>query len=357
MSAVQYMVCFCYDPDLTLDGPRSLTVTTPSQSIRKQTCHYLLQHVTGTAMRRVTIQVSYMNASSNLATAGGSLPKTVRLPGCSLPQSDSPILASTCINLSVWAVLDAVHRSVVPLEHLPFLAVDPVDAHPLVTRAPGDKPVLPNRVDGRRRRRIGQTQAMNRRARLAWLRRDESDRVVVRHHQSLYLHRQFHRGDGVIERQLPRQLERAPIPPLDKPVLSRTHAGVLVEPHDALDRAIVRQTTVQDIWLGVRSPEVKYPDLLFLPAGEQKRRRGGDRDAADDVIVRERVERVSAVRVPDLSCKVRAARGGARRIPTELGAPDGALVSDERADPIARPLAQHRVPVFAARYEQVSAVV
>ena len=49
----------------------------------------LLQHVTGTEMK-VRRRVTNMSVSSNLAIVVGSLPKTVRLPGCSLPQSDSP---------------------------------------------------------------------------------------------------------------------------------------------------------------------------------------------------------------------------------------------------------------------------
>lgn len=42
---------------------------------------------------------------------------------------------------------------------------------------------------------------------------------------------------------------------------------------------------------------------------------------------------------------------------TEFRTPNGALVSDERADPIAGPFAQHRVPILAARNKKVGAVI
>ena len=55
--------------------------------------------------------------------------------------------ASASINFSVWTVLDAMNRSMVTFEYIPFLAVDTVDANPFVTCAPSDKPILPNWVD------------------------------------------------------------------------------------------------------------------------------------------------------------------------------------------------------------------
>ena len=66
-----------------------------------------------------------------------------------LSQSEQPVTvlvrtASASINFSVWAVLDAVNRSMMTFEYIPFLAIDPVDANPFVTRTPSDKPILPN---------------------------------------------------------------------------------------------------------------------------------------------------------------------------------------------------------------------
>lgn len=55
--------------------------------------------------------------------------------------------ASTSIYLSIWAVLNTVHRSMVTFVYLPFLAVDPVDADPFVTRVPSHKSILPDWVD------------------------------------------------------------------------------------------------------------------------------------------------------------------------------------------------------------------
>ncbi len=55
--------------------------------------------------------------------------------------------ASASINFSVWAVLDAMNRSVMTFEHLLFLTIDPVDANPFVTCTPSNKPILPNWVN------------------------------------------------------------------------------------------------------------------------------------------------------------------------------------------------------------------
>jgi len=57
------------------------------------------------------------------------------------------LTASTSKNLSIWAVLDAMNRSMMTFEHLPLLAVDVVDANPLVSCTPSDKTILPNWVD------------------------------------------------------------------------------------------------------------------------------------------------------------------------------------------------------------------
>jgi hypothetical protein len=42
---------------------------------------------------------------------------------------------------------------------------------------------------------------------------------------------------------------------------------------------------------------------------------------------------------------------------TEFRTPNRAFVSDERADPIAGPFAQHRVPILAARNKKVRAII
>jgi hypothetical protein len=184
---------------------------------------------------------------------------------------------------------------------------------------------------------------------------------------------------------------------LDLPVLARAHAGVLADPDDALDGAVVRRGRAvgeEHVRLRARAREVEDAHLLLLPAREDVRRAGRDRDGADDVVVREGVQDLARVRVPDFAVCVRvrvcvrhgaarrsggrgrgrervgaigrggdsrgeigAGRDGARRVGRELGAPHGALVADEGADPVAGPLAQHRVAVLAARDEQVRAVV
>ncbi|KAI9509578.1 hypothetical protein F5148DRAFT_1367070 [Russula earlei] len=59
------------------------------------------------------------------------------------------LTVSTGIYLSARAVLDAVNRSMMTLQHL---AVDPVDTHPFVTGALGDEAILENWVDRRGRR-------------------------------------------------------------------------------------------------------------------------------------------------------------------------------------------------------------
>src|SRR6266851_6679635 len=121
--------------------------------------------------------------------------------------------ASTSIDLSIWAILDAVHRSMVTLKHLPLLAFDPVDANPFVACAPGHKSVLPNWVDRRGRWCIGQIQAMSGRAGLGGLCGNECDHISRRHHESLCFRGKFHRGDRAVERYLSCNMERASIPP------------------------------------------------------------------------------------------------------------------------------------------------
>src|SRR5882762_5161099 len=68
-------------------------------------------------------------------------------------------------------------------------------------------------------------------------------------------------------------------------------------------------------------------------------------------------ETARETRSRDARSEISTTRGGTRSIPTELGAPDCAFVTNKRADPIACPLAQHGVPIFAARYKEVSPVV
>ena len=53
-------------------------------------------------------------------------------------------------------------------------------------------------------------------------------------------------------------------------------------------------------------------------------------------------------------CASGSGAGGVRR---ELAAPYRAFVAYERPDPVTRPLPQHRVSIFAARYEHVRVVV
>ena len=54
---------------------------------------------------------------------------------------------------------------------------------------------------------------MSRRARFGRLCGDESNHVSRRHYESLCLRGEFHRGDRIVERYLPRDSERASIPP------------------------------------------------------------------------------------------------------------------------------------------------
>jgi hypothetical protein len=63
--------------------------------------------------------------------------------------------ASASIDFSVWAVLDAMNRSMMTFEYIPLIAINPVDANPFVSCTPSDKPILPNWVDRRGRRCIG----------------------------------------------------------------------------------------------------------------------------------------------------------------------------------------------------------
>src|SRR6266566_2039443 len=95
---------------------------------------------------------------------------------------------------------------------------------------------------------------------------DEGNHVSRRHYESLCLRGEFHRGDRMVERYLPRDSARASVPPphhaesgpsatqnnherntsnnsLDNPVFPPTHTSILVEPHHALDCAIVRLAT------------------------------------------------------------------------------------------------------------------
>jgi hypothetical protein len=55
--------------------------------------------------------------------------------------------ASASINFSVWAVLDAMNRSMVTFVYLRFFAMDLVNADPFVTCATSDKPIMPDWVD------------------------------------------------------------------------------------------------------------------------------------------------------------------------------------------------------------------
>lgn len=95
--------------------------------------------------------------------------------------------ASTSINFSVWAVLDAVNRSMMTFEHLRFLTIDFVDTNPFVTCTPSDKPILPNWVDRCGRWCIRQVQAMSWCARFGRLCGDESNHVSGGNDESLCL--------------------------------------------------------------------------------------------------------------------------------------------------------------------------
>jgi hypothetical protein len=55
---------------------------------------------------------------------------------------------SASINFTVWAVLDAMNRSMMTFEYTPFLALNSVDANSFVT-CTSDKVILPNWVDRR----------------------------------------------------------------------------------------------------------------------------------------------------------------------------------------------------------------
>ena len=79
---------------------------------------------------------------------------------------------------------------------------------------------------------------------------------------------------------------------------------MVADPDDALDCAVMRQSAGavdKEVRLGVRSVEIEHPDLLLLPASEQIRRAWGEGDASDDVIVREGLETLAGVRVPEFA--------------------------------------------------------
>ncbi len=94
-------------------------------------------------------------------------------------------------------------------------------------------------------------------------------------------------------------------------VLSRGDAGVVTHPHDALDCPVMRQRTrfPEIIWICIWPAEIKHPNLLFLPTSEQMGGRGGDGHTPDDMIMWERVQRISRIRVPYLTGKKRAVNG------------------------------------------------
>lgn len=90
---------------------------------------------------------------------------------------------------------------------------------------------------------------------------------------------------------------------LDDSILACSHSGMVAHPDHALNRPVMRGwATVahQNIRFCIRSTQVEYPCLLFLTT--RQKMRGGRRDGntADDMVVREGVQRVACIRVPDL---------------------------------------------------------
>lgn len=109
---------------------------------------------------------------------------------------------------------------------------------------------------------------------------------------------------------------------LDDSIFACSYSGVVAHPDYALDSTVMSVwVTVarQNVRFGIGSTQVEYPCLLFLTTRQKMRGRRRDGNTADDMVVREGVQRLACIRVPDLPvCNymmlVRA-RDGSKRYP------------------------------------------
>ena len=88
---------------------------------------------------------------------------------------------------------------------------------------------------------------------------------------------------------------------LDSTIFACRHAGVLSHPHHALHGPFVRQRSTglkEEVRFCVWPPQIEHPDFLLLATCEQVHRTGRDGHAADDMVVRKRMQRFPTIRIP-----------------------------------------------------------